>query len=86
MIDAGLVEQLVGLGWKVNFGGHHEFENIKAEDDPPIVILKNPRLVSRVSQYVAKAVTSHVSKGHLPITLGGDHSLVCVHPNTDIES
>ncbi|KAF9469233.1 arginase [Collybia nuda] len=89
LIDAGLVNQLVTLGWKVNFDGHHQFEDIKAEDDPPIGILKNPRLVSRVSESVAKAVTGHVSKGHLPITLGGDHSLAMgtisgtmnIHPN-----
>jgi arginase len=77
MIEAGLVDQLAGLGWKVNFDGHHQFENIKAEGDPPIGMLKNPRLVSRVNESVAKAVGGHASKGHLPITLGGDHSLVC---------
>ncbi|KAJ4478502.1 Ureohydrolase [Lentinula aciculospora] len=43
--------------------------------DPPIGILKNPRLVSRVCEEVAKVVSGHAKKGELPVTLGGDHSL-----------
>ncbi|KAH7867740.1 Ureohydrolase [Lentinula edodes] len=43
--------------------------------DPPIGILKNPRLVSRVCEEVAKVVSGHAKKGELPLTLGGDHSL-----------
>ena len=78
MVEAGLVKQLEGLGWKVKFDGHHQFEEIKTIDDPPIGILKNPRLVSRVTESVARAVGGHVAKRELPITLGGDHSLVCL--------
>ncbi|KAJ3761226.1 Ureohydrolase [Lentinula raphanica] len=43
--------------------------------DPPIGILKNPRLVSRVCEEVAKVVSGHAKNGELPVTLGGDHSL-----------
>lgn len=75
LIEAGLLTELEGLGWKVKFDGHHQFEEINAADDPPIGILKNPRLVSRVNESVAKAVGDHGSKGELPVTLGGDHSL-----------
>lgn len=75
LIEAGLVQQLEGLGWKVNFDGHHQFEDIQPENDPPIGILKNPRFVSQVCQAVAKAVGGHAAKGELPVTLGGDHSL-----------
>ena len=64
------------MGWKVKFDGHHQFEEIDAANDPPIGILKNPRLVSRVNECVAKVVGDHGSKGELPVTLGGDHSLV----------
>lgn len=77
MVEAGLVKQLEGLGWKVKFDGHHQFEEIKAVDDPPIGILKNPRLVSRVTESVSKVVGDHIVKRELPVTLGGDHSLVC---------
>jgi len=75
LVDAGLAQQLTGLGWKVQFDGHHQFEDISTEADPPIGKLKNPRLVSTVTEAVAKVVGGHASKGHLPLTLGGDHSL-----------
>ncbi|TFK42467.1 arginase [Crucibulum laeve] len=75
LVEAGLVQQLEELGWKVKFDGHHQFEEINTTDDPPIGILKNPRLVSRVTESVAKVVGDHVKKGELPVTLGGDHSL-----------
>jgi len=75
LVEAGLVQQLIELGWKVNFDGHHQFEDINATADPPIGILKNPRLVARVTEAVAKAVGAHAKKGELPVTLGGDHSL-----------
>ncbi|PFH54246.1 hypothetical protein AMATHDRAFT_53123 [Amanita thiersii Skay4041] len=89
LVEAGLIEQLEGLDWKVKFDGHHQFEEINTEDDPPIGILKNPRLVSRVTESVAKVVGDHVRQGQLPVTLGGDHSLatgtisgtLSVHPD-----
>ncbi|KIK59412.1 hypothetical protein GYMLUDRAFT_44411 [Collybiopsis luxurians FD-317 M1] len=89
LVEAGLVQQLEGLGWKVNFDGHHQFEEISAKEDPVIGKLKNPRYVSKVSQEVAKAVGGHAKKGELPVTLGGDHSLAMgtisgtldAHPN-----
>ncbi|KAJ7749559.1 Ureohydrolase [Mycena maculata] len=75
MVEAGLVEQLTELGWKVKFDGHHQFEEVNGITDPPIGKLKNPRLVSTVTEAVAKAVGGHANKGELPVTLGGDHSL-----------
>ncbi|KAJ3515740.1 hypothetical protein NLJ89_g1568 [Agrocybe chaxingu] len=75
LVEAGLIGQLEELGWKVKFDGHHQFEEINAAADPPIGILKNPRLVSRVTEAVAKAVGAHAAQGELPLTLGGDHSL-----------
>ncbi|RDB21199.1 Arginase [Hypsizygus marmoreus] len=75
LVEAGLIDQIAELGWKVNFDGHHQFEEVDAKVDPPIGILKNPRLVSRVTEAVAQAVSSHARKGELPVTLGGDHSL-----------
>ncbi|KZV96175.1 arginase [Exidia glandulosa HHB12029] len=75
LVEAGLVEQIEELEWKVKFDGHHEFEDVKAANDPPIGILKNPRLVSRVCKAVSAVVGQHAKDGHLPLTLGGDHSL-----------
>ncbi|KAH7889532.1 Ureohydrolase [Phlebopus sp. FC_14] len=75
LVEAGLTKQLEEIGWKVCFDGHHQFEEIAAASDPPIGILKNPRLVSRVCESVAKVVGAHAKNGQLPVTLGGDHSL-----------
>ncbi|KAJ7632986.1 Ureohydrolase [Roridomyces roridus] len=75
LVEAGLVDQLTELGWKVNFDGHHQFEEVNVAADPPIGKLKNPRLVSKVTEAVAKVVGGHAKKGELPVTLGGDHSL-----------
>ncbi|KAI9446699.1 arginase [Lactarius indigo] len=75
LVNAGLVEQLKDLGWVVEFDGHHQFEDISAAVDPPTGKLRNPRLVSNVTEAVGRVVAGHVSKGSLPLTLGGDHSL-----------
>jgi len=75
LVEAGLVDQLKGLNWTVKFDGHHMFENISVEDDPPIDIVKRPRLVSNVTKAVAETVGAHVRAGQLPLTIGGDHSL-----------
>ncbi|KIY43908.1 arginase [Fistulina hepatica ATCC 64428] len=71
LVQAGLVDQLVELGWNVKFDGHHQFEELDEENDPPIGILKNPRLVSRVCQAVSTVIAGHGKKGELPVTLGG---------------
>lgn len=78
LVHAGLPQQLRELGWKVEFNGHHEFEDIDAQiaNDPPIGMLKNPRRVSKVCEAVAQVVGAHAKRGVLPLTLGGDHSLV----------
>lgn len=83
LVQAGLINQLTELGWKVLFDGHHQFEEIQTKDDPPIGKLKNPRLVSRVTQSVADVVSNHAKKRELPVTLGGDHSLVRNQPCQD---
>ncbi|KAF9246360.1 Ureohydrolase [Melanogaster broomeanus] len=75
LVEAGLINQLEEIGWKVDFDGHHQFEEIHTASDPPIGKLKNPRLVSRVCSSVAKVVGEHTRNGQLPVTLGGDHSL-----------
>ena len=75
LVQAGLIDQIKQLGWEVEFGGHHQFEEITVEKDPPVGVVKRPRLVSQVNQEVANVVSSHAKAGRLPVTLGGDHSL-----------
>ena len=79
LVEAGLEQQLKDLGWRVQFDGHHQFEEISEENDPPIGKMKNPRFVSRVCKAVAGVVSNHARRGQLPVVLGGDHSLVCIH-------
>lgn len=59
----------------MQFDGHHQFEDISAVVDPPIGKLRNPRLVSNVTEAVGRVVGEYASEGSLPLTLGGDHSL-----------
>ncbi|KAF8323375.1 arginase [Clavulina sp. PMI_390] len=75
LVEAGLVDQLKGLDWQVKFDGHHQFEDITAEDDAPLGIVKRPRLVSSVAKAVSETVGAHARAGELPLTIGGDHSL-----------
>jgi len=75
LVNAGLPNQLKDLGWNVIFDGHHQFEDIIVEDDPPMGIVKRPALVSHVSEAVSKTVGAHAKAGQLPLTIGGDHSL-----------
>jgi arginase family enzyme len=76
LVEAGLPKQLEKLGWKVKFDGHHQYEEFQGYDDPPIGIVKNTKTVSAVCERVALTVAAHVKAGELPVTLGGDHSLV----------
>lgn len=78
LVQAGLVSQLTELGWNVHFQDHEKFDyvNKMLEQDPDIGVMKNPRTVSKVTQQVAETVEREAKSGRLPLTLGGDHSLV----------
>ncbi|GAA5849284.1 hypothetical protein JCM8547_006502 [Rhodosporidiobolus lusitaniae] len=77
LIESGVIQDIEGLGWKVDFAGADTLVDVLQTDkpDPDIGILKKPRLVSEVNKAVAQRVFEHSSKGELTITLGGDHSL-----------
>jgi arginase len=78
LVEAGLIGQLEELGWKVNFQGHQQFEDINThvKEDADIGKMKQPRTVSEVCKRVAKTVEDASRNGSIPLTLGGDHSLV----------
>ncbi|KAI0276213.1 arginase [Russula aff. rugulosa BPL654] len=59
LVNAGLVDQLKDLGWIVEFDGTTSLKTS----------------FSKVSQAVAQVVGEHATRGSLPLTLGGDHSL-----------
>lgn len=49
---------------------------VQRSEDPDIGRMKKPRLVSAVCERVGEKVGDIARKGWLPLTLGGDHSLV----------
>jgi arginase len=89
LVEYGLLEQLTELGWDCEFDGHRDLSSFRPTHDPEIRKLKQPRYVARVTEAVSKAVKSHIEKGQLALTLGGDHSLAmgtvagtfAVHPD-----
>lgn len=92
LVERGLLSQLSELGWNVHYEGPAEFDDIpyinpnqpgtatKKErevlPDPDIGRMKKPRLVSAVNQRAMEIIRDHAMEGRLPLTLGGDHSLV----------
>jgi arginase len=89
LVEYGLLEQLTELGWDCEFDGHRDLSSFRPAHDPEIRKLKQPRYVAGVTEAVSKAVKSHIEKGQLALTLGGDHSLAmgtvagtfAVHPD-----
>lgn len=95
LVEHGLISQLVDLGWKVDFDEKFPtYEHLKPiESDAHLhPKLKNTSYVSAVCKSVADSVKDVVSKGHLALTIGGDHSLAmgtvggsaAVHPNVGV--
>lgn len=39
------LDDVKNLGWAIDFADHHQFQVIDEKDDPPIGMLKRPRLV-----------------------------------------
>lgn len=81
MIKAGLPAQLEKLGWTVEHNPELEAEIAELttktdEEDQPIGKLRKPVSVSAVNERLADDVARVASQGKLPLTLGGDHSLV----------
>lgn len=80
-MKAGLLDQLAALGWDVVFNEAsinevREMACSDAETDADIGKMHCPRAVSAVNERVSEDVASIIERGHLPLTLGGDHSLV----------
>jgi len=59
-----------------SYGETARGEQIERLPDPDIGAMKNPRLVSAVNHLLSGVVEEAVRHGTLPLTLGGDHSLV----------
>ena len=84
LVQSGLLEQIKSLGWNVTYDGGKPFADIprsspdEARKEAAQGKMKNARVVSEVCQRLAKVVGEHAGRGELPVTVGGDHSLVSV--------
>ncbi|KAL4399762.1 Arginase, catabolizes arginine to ornithine and urea [Malassezia pachydermatis] len=74
---AGLQQQLESLGWEYQEDNSISWDQINEmlNGDEAIGKMRNPRSVSKASEVLADAVEKHAKAGHLPLTVGGDHSL-----------
>ncbi|KAI8806186.1 Ureohydrolase [Cladochytrium replicatum] len=76
LVEFGLIDQLKELGWAVDFDEKFPtWEHLKVDHSDDIGKLKNARYVSKVAQSIKRSVQDVCSKGHLALTLGGDHSI-----------
>jgi arginase len=78
LVEHGLLKQIEELGWKVDMDEKFPcYDHFKAADEitPETGKLKNATYVSRVCENVYQTVKDTCSKGHMALTLGGDHSI-----------
>jgi len=74
--EFGLHKQLADLGWKVEADIRcSDLTHLKPNKDPEIGKIKNAQYVSRVTEFLAGVIGEHCAKGHLALTIGGDHSV-----------
>jgi len=75
--QAGLVDELKKLHWEVADKGDIDFNDLNRMDsDPPARNgTKNPRKVGEACHRIFETAYDCQKKGHLALTLGGDHSL-----------
>uniref|UniRef100_A0A8C5M9G8 Arginase n=1 Tax=Leptobrachium leishanense TaxID=445787 RepID=A0A8C5M9G8_9ANUR len=71
--QAGLIEKLAALEYKVKDYGDLHFDYIP--NDEPFGIVKNPRTVGSATEKLSIAVSDIKKSGKTCLTLGGDHSL-----------
>ncbi|KAJ3274216.1 Arginase, catabolizes arginine to ornithine and urea [Terramyces sp. JEL0728] len=78
MIKAGVLDQMEGLGWVVECPDalpSYEHLEPEEEEEGKYGLLKNVEYVSRVTEKIHHKLKKAAKKGHLALTLGGDHSI-----------
>ncbi|KAJ3415182.1 Arginase, catabolizes arginine to ornithine and urea [Chytridiales sp. JEL 0842] len=76
LVEHGLLKQIEDLGWGVDMDEKFpNYDQFKPETSAATGKLKNATYVSRVCEDVYKTVKATCEKGHMALTLGGDHSL-----------
>lgn len=92
--EAGLIEHLASIGWRVHDSGDLEFSDHAPQGETVSELLnaKNSQIVGRGCELVAGAVMEAIKGNRFPLILGGDHSigagtlagLLSARPNTGI--
>ncbi|KAJ1993597.1 Arginase, catabolizes arginine to ornithine and urea [Dimargaris cristalligena] len=76
MIQFGILDQIKELDWRVEFDGSFpNYKKLIPTVDPDIGTMKKPRAVSNVTRALAQNIQGQAEKGHLALSLGGDHSI-----------
>lgn len=77
MREAGLLQNLSALGWRIHDQGDLNFDSLANEitshDESDKA--KNSLIVGKGCEMIAHAVSKVVEKGQFPLILGGDHSI-----------
>ncbi|SCV05729.1 LANO_0H13894g1_1 [Lachancea nothofagi CBS 11611] len=79
MLKHGLSDQLQELGWDVSISDPLAGENYEQRNDQDLSDVyekvKRPQLVGEATEKIYHAVKDVISRGEMPVTLGGDHSI-----------
>ncbi|KAI1264771.1 arginase [Xylariaceae sp. FL1019] len=77
LIESGLLKSLrEDLNYKLHGDDEvHSYTDLVPKEDPPFRNMKNPGLVSAVTQKLSEQVYAHAKEGRMVLTLGGDHSI-----------
>nr|AGT02771.1 arginase [Angomonas desouzai] len=78
LLHAGMERDLRKLGWKtsiVEAFKSDEYDNMRLDKTDVQGKVLLPKLVGHATQRVFEAVKKVAHQGHLPLTLGGDHSV-----------
>mmetsp|Transcript_31491 Transcript_31491/g.36734 ORF Transcript_31491/g.36734 Transcript_31491/m.36734 type:complete len:307 (-) Transcript_31491:95-1015(-) len=94
--EAGLLQDLSLLGWRVHDQGDLNFESLTQNNADIVEQIsnnaKNSHIVGEGCKMIADAVTEVIRKGQFPMILGGDHSIAAgslagilrAQPNTGV--
>lgn len=92
MREAGLLDHLTSIGWRVHDSGDLDFNQIDNGQTHESPNAKNSQIVGQGCEMLANAVIRTIEEDRFPLILGGDHSigagslagLLKAKPNTGI--
>jgi len=76
--EAGLLDNLASIGWRVDDQGDLDFKSIENEFENPeeeSPSAKNSQIVGKGCELLANAIIDAIKENRFPLILGGDHSI-----------